>query len=119
MSASMIERVASAWTEEWERWVCRTNTDGCEACRFDDSGFAGEFSVIHNVGFGKDYASKFEALRRNACARAAIDALREPTEGMLKAARTEETSDLDGRHWPGESERVWPAMIDAILKEPQ
>lgn len=49
------------------------------------------------------------------CARAAIEAMREPTEAMIEKAR------FEGSAWdygaPGQVREEWYAMIDAALNE--
>ena len=89
MTDSMVERVARALFEKQQphhagahvQW----NNENEDWCEEDRDGF-------------RDLA------------RAAIAAMREPTEGMLAAGLAE----LLGY---GEARDVWPAMIDAALKD--
>jgi hypothetical protein len=48
------------------------------------------------------------------CARAAIAAMREPTEAMCDAANE---AVFQGGQPPSQPDIVWPAMIDASLKD--
>lgn len=55
-------------------------------------------------------------------ARAAIEAMREPTATMVSAGSRqrpyrEDDGDYDGMEYRGNTEGTWQAMIDAALKE--
>jgi hypothetical protein len=112
MANEMIEAVAKAWHDEFDRWIQRDARFlglGFQVCRFDDSGNAGEFSEEHSYDTAELAESEFQRKRDNRSARAAIAAMRKPTEAMLRAG------DL-----PAHEENtleVWQEMIDAILSE--
>jgi len=112
--SEMIERVATAWKDEFKRWVGRTNKmrddDKCyEVCRFDDSGFTGSFSEIHAFAGYRKSCTFHEAIRVERAARAAIEAMREPTQAMLDATGEVGVPDRVYREY-------WQAMIDEALK---
>lgn len=50
-------------------------------------------------------------------ARAAVEAMREPTEAMLEVAQDMYEPVGDRAMWPPEPKDAWPAMIDAALTE--
>lgn len=85
---SMIERVARAIDPC--AWDVMTHDDGCPDCR----------------------AAREQARGR---ARAAIEAMREPTEEMVRMGMTALPNSTPGRHQ--KTGWVWDAMIDAALKE--
>lgn len=99
----MIERVARA--------ICEENVGECDTVCFGDSGTV----------FSEERKPRWQWWVPEA--RAAIEAMKEPTEAMLLAATRAEFSKSDSEgswtEWPERDavEAAWPAMISAALSE--
>jgi hypothetical protein len=126
MTESMVERVAEAIDavalfSRYNDWTSdRVPGLPIEICRHGTGGEA-EIVVVGRFpsSFGEDEA--LAEMVTEARARAAIEAMREPTTKMLKASPIVGTGINEDGKW-GINTRpaadVWTAMIDAALTEP-
>lgn len=116
--STMIEKVAWAIVEEQDRWECITGGNGIPdiIARTDDDG---ERCKIDSFPPG-DAAMYFYDLMNAAAARAAIEAMREPTDAMVMASvdadHTLEAIE-DRPDYPESCANIYRAMIDAALNE--
>lgn len=86
----MVERVREAWEAEYPLWICRDARWlklGCQVCREVPNGAAGEFTETHSFKTMEEADEMFEYIRGNACARSAIQAMRE--EDLRQQSRAE------------------------------
>lgn len=75
-SDARLDRAATAWEEESERWIFRRRMDksGFEAVRLDDAGVISDDAMeVTQLGASDaDARLAFNSMRRRACARAAL-----------------------------------------------
>lgn len=115
--SEMIERVASAYEDEGRLWhVWWSSLDRrAEVRRAKDLLALDGPYTIHAILKNRDEADwRCDRLRIAAAARAAIEAMREPTEAMCDAGSLAWPS--GARYAGGEEAEVWQAMIDEALK---
>lgn len=127
--SEMIERVTRAIEEavQTRGFFVRRKIDksGYEVVHDLDPGGSVSDETIKVIYEGTEFLCNGMAaeLHNEAVARAAIKAMREPTEAMLKAPPAPEDQDglkydpLDDFLDNWSAEEVWRAMIDAALKE--
>lgn len=116
--SELIERMARAIEDERECWVYRVNKgepEPFEVVRFGE----GDAMKIFGHGSHDEATEAFERLRAEGCARAALQAAREPTERMKVAGEYDDCGPPGDNHYITESdaEGVWTRMIDAELAD--
>lgn len=74
-TAALLDRTATAWEEEYDRWIYRRRLDkrGYEAVRLEADVIAERFMKITQLGTSDAIAEPaFKSMRRRACAKAAL-----------------------------------------------
>ncbi len=121
--SEMVERVAIAQTAERDLWVhprdARFLTRGILVGRRKPDGAAGEYTNQYTFKTLEEAEEGFELLRASAVARAAIAAMREPTEAMCAAGYLTVRPIMEEMAEPNPYDHgiAWQAMIDEALKE--
>ena len=104
-----LEEVARAWNAEFIRWRVRECGKEWIVCRETDEVTGETYKTLASVKSMLGADKRMFALRDLACARAAVKALREPTEAMLAEAWASALGE--------DAAAVWCDMIDAVLTE--
>lgn len=121
----MIERVAAAiegvnlfsrfndWTSD------RVEGFPIEICQRSTSGVVEDNVIVARfAGREQDCSRRLDEVRRVWRAKAAINAMLDPAQEMIKAGATYDgTSGHDGHIGKGDAALIWRAMLDAALKE--